>query len=155
MRAGYRAVARRVRRLAQGDHRSWVARRVRRLAQGDHRSLVARGVRVRRMTVRPRLGAPSLISTACAEAGGDFGLTKPPNMAVPGKSSSRRLSRFDSRSVVIKWKPVAFPPGRFRLATKPDFTGSLLMNTIGMVEVAAFAVRAEASPPAATSTVTL
>src|SRR5262245_10562044 len=52
------------------------------------------------------------------------------------------------------WTPVAFPPGRFRLATNPALIGSPLPKTIGMVVVAAFAARAEGSPPAATSTAT-
>ena len=51
--------------------------------------------------------------------------------------------------------PVAFPPGRARLATRPDFTGSPPpVNTIGMVEVAALATTAGCTPPVATMTAT-
>jgi hypothetical protein len=43
-------------------------------------------------------------------------------------------------------KPVTLPPGRLKLATRPDLTGSLLvMIRIGIVEVAAFAANAGAS----------
>jgi hypothetical protein len=49
---------------------------------------------------------------------------------------------------------VAFPPGRFRLATRPVFTGSEpTTKTIGIVEVAVLTIRA-AAPPAATITST-
>src|SRR5262249_41349306 len=51
-------------------------------------------------------------------------------------------------------EPVAFPPGRFKLATKPSLTGSPATNTIGIVEVACFAATAEGGPPVATSTFT-
>jgi hypothetical protein len=47
-----------------------------------------------------------------------------------------------------KFIPVALPPGRARLATKPSLTGSSLTpNTIGIVEVAAFAASAVAAFP--------
>ena len=43
-----------------------------------------------------------------------------------------------------KVKPVRLPPGRARLATKPDRTGSpTLVKTIGIVEVACFAASAK------------
>ena len=39
--------------------------------------------------------------------------------------------------------PVALPPGRFKLATRPSLIGSSpVVNTIGTVEVAALAARA-------------
>ena len=42
-----------------------------------------------------------------------------------------------------KFIPVALPPGRARLATRPSLTGSSpTPNTIGIVEVAAFAASA-------------
>ena len=47
------------------------------------------------------------------------------------------------------------PPGRFKLSTIPSFTGSLpLVKTTGIVDVAAFAARAEGGPPPATMTET-
>ncbi len=51
--------------------------------------------------------------------------------------------------------PVTFPPGRARLATSPDATGSLpLVKTIGIVCVAAMAARTTGAPPVATITAT-
>ena len=47
----------------------------------------------------------------------------------------------------LKWRgdgDVRLPPGRFRLATRPICTGSaMVVKTIGMVAVAAFAAIAE------------
>src|SRR5262249_46890428 len=46
--------------------------------------------------------------------------------------------------------PVALPPGRLRLATRPTLTGSSpVVKTIGTVVVAALAARAEMVPPVA------
>jgi hypothetical protein len=43
--------------------------------------------------------------------------------------------------------PVALPPGRLRLATRPSFTGSSpVLKTIGMVEVAAFCSESRGLP---------
>jgi hypothetical protein len=57
--------------------------------------------------------------------------------------------------LVNKVKPVALPPGRLKLMTRPALTGSPPMpNTIGIVEVACFAAIADGSPPTATSTAT-
>jgi hypothetical protein len=45
--------------------------------------------------------------------------------------------------VVIEYRPVALPPGRLRLLTKPAATGSVpTSNTIGMLALAAFAASA-------------
>src|SRR5262245_27337786 len=74
----------------------------------------------------------------------------------PGVSSCSKLSRFCSisGSLVLRKEPVAFPPGRFKLATKPSLTGSPDTTTTGIVEVACFAATAEGGPPVATSTFT-
>src|SRR5262245_45696933 len=57
-----------------------------------------------------------------------------------GSSSCSKPSRFASNAVVKKLTPVALPPGRLTLATRPRVTGSTpAKNTIGIVEVAAFA----------------
>src|ERR1019366_1730707 len=49
--------------------------------------------------------------------------------------------------------PVALPPGRLILSTRPIFTGSPpVMNTNGIEDVAPLAASAEGSPPVATST---
>ena len=46
--------------------------------------------------------------------------------------------------------PVALVPGRFMLSTSPSDTGSSpIMKMVGVVEVAAFAARAELMPPTA------
>jgi len=44
--------------------------------------------------------------------------------------------------------PVTLPPGRLRLATRPNVTGSpALTKTIGIADVAVFAARPEWIPP--------
>src|SRR5262249_42518758 len=52
--------------------------------------------------------------------------------------------------------PVMLPPGRFRLGTRPDATGSrsATTNTIGIVAVATLAASAETPPPVAAITAT-
>jgi hypothetical protein len=51
--------------------------------------------------------------------------------------------------------PQRLPPGRFRLATRPYFTGSPPnAKTIGMVEVAAFAANTVGPESSATITAT-
>src|SRR5262249_41743606 len=58
------------------------------------------------------------------------------------------------QGAVNKAMPVALPPGRLKLATKPELIGSLwLRNTIGVVELAAMAAREEL-PPVVTMTAT-
>jgi hypothetical protein len=67
----------------------------------------------------------------------------------------RSSSHFPLRPYSNERKPVAFPPGRLRLATSPTFTGSAPpVNTMGMVVVAALAASAGALPPVATITAT-
>ena len=52
--------------------------------------------------------------------------------------------------------PVALPPGRLRLSTRPSQTGSVPEeNTIGMVDVAFFAATAAAVEPGVTIIATL
>ena len=58
--------------------------------------------------------------------------------------------RFGPSWLLMKLMPVTLPPGRFRLATNPYWTGSLpLANTIGMVAVADLAASAETTLPVA------
>src|SRR2546430_4448724 len=53
-------------------------------------------------------------------------------------------SRLAVSSALTKLIPVALPPGRAMLATRPSLTGSSgTPNTIGIVEVAALAARSE------------
>src|SRR5262245_7783917 len=56
------------------------------------------------------------------------------------KADTKSLAPTSTLRVVT---PVILPPGRFKLETKPICTGSLVVvKTIGMVAVAAFAARA-------------
>ena len=72
-------------------------------------------------------------------------------MVVAEGSNSRSSSSFFCPTSMFKLvTPVRFPPGRFRLATRPSVTGSVAVsNTIGIVAVAAFAANDEGLPPAA------
>src|SRR5262249_23998393 len=61
--------------------------------------------------------------------------------------------RFGCRGADAKLTPVILPPGRLRLVTRPIAIGSpLLTNTIGMVEVAARAMRRAVIGPTITAT---
>src|SRR5262249_28746767 len=72
-----------------------------------------------------------------------------------GTSSRSSPSRFDASSAIRLLTPVTLPPGRFKLATRPNLIGSFpVVNTIGTVEVAAFAASA-AGVVVAANTVTL
>ena len=60
-----------------------------------------------------------------------------------GTSSRRSSSRFAVNSPLKKLMPVALPPGRARLATRPSLTGSSVTGkTMGIVVVAALAANA-------------
>jgi len=70
--------------------------------------------------------------------------------------AARAASRLATTSPVKKLMPVAFPPGRLMLATRPDLTGSSpTLKTIGIVEVAALAARAPGGLPGTAITATL
>ena len=61
-----------------------------------------------------------------------------------GTSSRSSSRRFGPSSLLSTKTPVALPPGRLRLPTRPRVTGSApLLNTIGMVDVASLTARAE------------
>ena len=71
--------------------------------------------------------------------------------------SGNQLQQEPQRSATVSWAtsvtPVTLPPGRLRLSTSPNITGSLPMTkTIGMVEVAALAARIVGVPAVATMT---
>jgi hypothetical protein len=84
---------------------------------------------------------------------GLVGLTRKPIDVAAGTNSCSSSRRFAVNAVVRTAAPVAFPPGRLRLATRPTSTGSPPdRNTIGIVAVADFAARAVAVPPVATIT---
>src|SRR5262245_54346610 len=68
-------------------------------------------------------------------------LTSKANRFAVGSSSCRISNRFGVTSMFNWVAPVRLPPGRLRLAARPSCTGSLLVvKTMGMVVVAAFAV---------------
>src|SRR5262245_48514601 len=67
-----------------------------------------------------------------------------------GTISHKSPNFFASRIDVAVIRPVTLPPGRLKLATRPDFTGSLLvMIRIGIVDVVLLAANAPISPPPA------
>src|SRR5262249_36550906 len=75
------------------------------------------------------------------------GLTSTATRTALGTSSRNSPSRLARTSEVKKLMPVALPPGRARLATKPCATGSpLTPKAIGIVAVAALAASVEGSP---------
>jgi hypothetical protein len=62
--------------------------------------------------------------------------------AAAGTSSSISPSRFATVSLPLNVMPVILPPGRLRLATIPNVTGSPpITKTMGIFEVAALAAR--------------
>jgi hypothetical protein len=67
----------------------------------------------------------SSICCACLAAGGKLGLTSAPTKATPGASSRNRPNLFASIKLVDVIIPVALPPGRLMLSTRPALTGSL------------------------------
>src|SRR5262245_19820044 len=82
-------------------------------------------------------------------------LTSRPTVPVLGASSRNNSRRFAPSGPLIVVTPVALKPGRLRLATRPDLTGSEdVWKTIGILLVAPFATRAGTSPPATKITAT-
>src|SRR5262245_46654292 len=71
------------------------------------------------------------------------GLTSTATRAALGTRSRKSPSRLVATSATKKLIPVALPPGRARLATRPNLTGSSpTPKTIGIVVVAALAASA-------------
>src|SRR5262245_12980086 len=92
--------------------------------------------------------AAAVTSLIARSVVGDFGSTGRPTRAAAGISSCSSPSCFDPSSVTKKFTPVALPPGRLWLATRPNGTGSWLTpKTMGIVMVAALAANATCSPP--------
>src|SRR5262245_21966568 len=79
------------------------------------------------------------------------GLTKTPITPEVDNKPCSSCNCFATNVLARKLTPVTLPPGRFMLATRPNFTGSApIANTIGMLEVAALAASAAAvAPPVA------
>src|SRR6516165_1620471 len=83
------------------------------------------------------------------------GLTSTATRVVAGTSSCRSSNRFAINSALKILIPVALPPGRARLATRPTLTGSsVATKTTGIVFVAALTASAEVIPPVAAITAT-
>ena len=73
----------------------------------------------------------------------------------PGTSSCRRPNCFATSSPMKKLIPVALPPGRPRLGTRPSPTGSSgTAKTMGIVEAADFAASTVEMPPPVAITAT-
>ena len=97
------------------------------------------------MSVASAAARTSLSIGAAAE---NFGFSSTAIVDEGGTSSRNKPNRFGSNRLVSKVIPVAFPPGRLKLATNPSFTGSPpIVNIIGIVEVAAAAANTAGSPP--------
>src|SRR5262249_52832809 len=92
-------------------------------------------------TCRPMADAAAVASLAIVSAMTEFfGLISTPKRVAFGSSSCNRPNRFAVISTFINVIPVRLPPGRFRLVTRPAWTGSLpVPKTIGIVLVAALA----------------
>src|SRR5215207_7881947 len=89
-------------------------------------------------------------SATCAGALELAGFAKRATAPKPGGSSQTSSSRLPPSAAVTKLTPVALVPGRFMLWTSPSGTGSSpITKTIGVVELAAFAAKAELLPPTA------
>ena len=85
-----------------------------------------------------------------------FGFTSRAITLACGTSSDSSSRRFGVNSSVSKLTPVRLPPGRAKLATKPNSTRSPpSLKTIGIVEVAPFSASAVGGPPVETITSTL
>jgi hypothetical protein len=80
-------------------------------------------------------------------------LTITPNDLPLGNSSRSNSSRLRISDTANSNAPVMLPPGRARLSTKPNATGSLPnVNTTGIVPAWLRAARTALVPPVATST---
>src|SRR6266571_3732170 len=65
-------------------------------------------------------------------ASGFAGLTSRAKVVAPGNSSRASSSRFGPTSTFQLVTPVRLPPGRFRLAPRPNWIGSpLVLNQLG------------------------
>ena len=77
------------------------------------------------------------IAANCPSPGGYSGVAKDATRVTPGAICLSSSSHFPLRPYSNEVKPVALPPGRARLSTKPAPTGSTTCtNTMGTVRVA-------------------
>jgi len=78
---------------------------------------------------------------------GLVGSTRTAKRSAFGRRSCNSPSCLAPSSAAIDVTPVTLPPGQFRLATRPDRTGSPpVVKTIGIVAVAALAAETAAKP---------
>ena len=115
------------------DSRRLAARTPRRRARSRRRSRTSIG-----LNSTPTDGATAWIDAELADSGGSWRHPEaPPRASRPARSRLSSSSHFPPRLYSNWVKPVALPPGRARLSTKPAPTGSATCtNTIGTVRVA-------------------
>src|SRR5262245_34992175 len=90
-----------------------------------------------RICTATALAAASTSRRLAAAIVGSAGLSRTATRLAVGTSSRRNSSRLAANSAEKKLTPVALPPGRARLATRPSPTGSSgTPNTIGIAVVA-------------------
>ena len=126
-------------------------RRATKRASGRSRARVAKAASISRIVVALRIWicSPMARAASCTSRnvvsalGALAGLTSTATRTALGTSSCRSRSRLAATSWAKKLMPVALPPGRARLATRPSLTGSSpTPKTIGIVAVAALAASA-------------
>ena len=102
---------------------------------------IAISCRMQDMELQPEGAGRRLhVSRLSVSAAGVVGFTSRAMTVAVGISSCISSSRFGPISTSKMLTPVRLPPGRFRLVTSPNSTGSNpTAKTIGIVEVAAFA----------------
>ena len=112
------------------------------------------------LALRSTVCWPIACDAACAAAPSNmlarlFGFTSTAITVAVGTSSRSSSNRLVTSGSVKKVTPVTLPPGRLRLVTSPDTTGSLpIAKTIGIVAVAALAASAVGVPLTAAITAT-
>src|SRR5438128_2407518 len=95
------------------------------------------GARLQNSELHPFSRAASRKSWARGSVVGLFGFTSRTITLAWGTNSHSSSSRLGVSWLTMLPKPVTLPPGRARLATRPNPMGSLTKaNTIGIVEVA-------------------
>ena len=93
--------------------------------------------------------------SASEPADGSVGLLSTATLTAVGSNSRSNAKRFCTSTSKKIFMPVALPPGRLRLATRPSLTGSSgILNTIGILVVAEIAARAAGIFPGAAITAT-
>jgi hypothetical protein len=92
-----------------------------------------------------------MVAKAALISLGVLGLDVSPSLSAPRRRGDRMIGRREFITLLG-----GAPPGRLRLGTKPCWTGSpAVVNTTGIVVVAALAANTEAPPPVAAITATL